>query len=65
MSGGVCGPRYEMEHRATARHIFCVKLGDSDTITHRKLQQAFGDDATSRAHSLSLAQYVLKRQNPY
>jgi hypothetical protein len=27
----------------------CFKLGDSATTTHRKLQQAFGDDAMSRA----------------
>ena len=28
---------------------FCVKLGDSATTTHGKLQQAFGDDAMSSA----------------
>jgi len=29
----------------------CVKLGDSATTTHGKLQQAFGDDAVSRAQA--------------
>ena len=29
----------------------CVKLGDSATTTHGKLQQAFGDDAMSRAQA--------------
>jgi len=29
--------------------LFCVKLGDSATTTHGKLQQAFGGDAMSRA----------------
>ena len=29
--------------------FFCAKLGDSATRTHGKLQQAFGDDAISRA----------------
>jgi len=29
--------------------FFCVKIGDSATRTHGKLQQAFGDDAMSRA----------------
>jgi len=27
----------------------CVKLGDNVTTTHGKIQQAFGDDAMSRA----------------
>ena len=31
--------------------FFCVKLGDSATATHGKLQQAFGDDAMSRAQA--------------
>jgi len=31
--------------------FFCVKLGDSATKTHGKLQQAFGDDAMSRAQA--------------
>jgi len=30
---------------------FCVKLGDSATTTHGKLQQAFGDDAMSSAQA--------------
>ena len=54
-SGGVCEPRHEnesMEHRAAVCHLFiCVKLGDSATITNGKLQQAFGDDAMSRAQT--------------
>ena len=29
--------------------LFCAKLGDNATTTHGKLQQAFGDDTTSRA----------------
>ena len=51
MSGGVCEPRHEngtTVHRAAVCHLlFCVKLGDSATITHGKLQQALGDDAMS------------------
>jgi len=31
--------------------LFCVKLGDSATTAHEKLQQAFGDDAMSRAQT--------------
>ena len=31
--------------------FFCVKLGDRDTTAHGKLQQAFGDDAMSRAQA--------------
>ena len=31
--------------------FFCVKLGDSATTTHGELQQAFGDDAMSRAQA--------------
>ena len=31
--------------------FFCVKLDDSATTTHGKLQQAFGDNAMSRAQS--------------
>jgi len=31
--------------------FFCVKLGDSATTTHGKLQQVFGDDALSRAQA--------------
>jgi len=37
-----------MEH-CSAVSLFCVKFGASATTTHGKLQQAFGDDATSRA----------------
>jgi hypothetical protein len=40
------------EHRAAVCHLFCVKIGDSATTTHGKLQQAFGDDAMSRAQAL-------------
>jgi hypothetical protein len=31
--------------------LFCVKLGDNATTTHGKLQQAFGDDAMSKAQA--------------
>jgi len=31
--------------------FFCVKLGDSATTTHGKLQQAFGDDPLSTAQA--------------
>jgi len=46
----------EMEARNIAQRyaIFlcvCVKLGDIATTTHGKLQQAFGDDAMSRAQA--------------
>jgi hypothetical protein len=39
-----------MEERNIAQRYaicLCVKLGDSPTITHGKLQQNFGDDAMS------------------
>jgi len=51
VSRRVCEPRHEngsTEHRAAVCHLFCVKLGDSATTTHGKLQHAFGDDAMSR-----------------
>jgi len=53
MSGGVCETRHEngtTVHRAAVCHLFflLVKLGDSATTTHGKLQQALGDDAMSR-----------------
>jgi hypothetical protein len=58
MSGGVCEPRHDngsTEHHAVVFQLFFfflrVKLGDSFTTTHGKLQQAFGDDATSRAQA--------------
>jgi hypothetical protein len=56
MSGGVCEPRHESgskEHRAAVCHLlfFCVKLSDSATTTHGKLQKTFGDDARSRAQA--------------
>ena len=54
MSRRVCEPHHEngsMEHRAGLCHLFCVKLGDSATTTREKLQQAFGDDAMSRAQA--------------
>jgi len=44
-----------MEARNIAQRyamLFCVKFGDCVTITHGKLQQAFGDDAMSRAQAL-------------
>jgi hypothetical protein len=43
-----------MEARNIAQRyaiLFCVKLGDSVTTTHGKLQQAFGDDTMSRAQA--------------
>jgi hypothetical protein len=54
MSGGVCEPRHEngrTEHRAALCQFFCVKLGNSATKTHEKLQQVFGDDAMSRTQA--------------
>ena len=63
MSGGVCEPRHEngtTVHRAVVCHLFlCVKLGDSATTTHGKLQQTLGDDAMSREQE-SLAEPLLK-----
>ena len=44
----------KMEARNIAQRyaiLFCVKLGDSATRTHGKLQQVFGDDAMSRAQT--------------
>jgi hypothetical protein len=41
-----------MEARNIAqRHAFFVKFGDNAITTHGKLQQAFGDDAGSRAQA--------------
>jgi len=43
-----------MEARNIAQQyaiFFCVKLGDIATTTHGQLQQAFGDDAMSRAQA--------------
>jgi DNA polymerase III epsilon subunit-like protein len=54
VSRRVCEPRHgngSTKHRAALCHLFCVKLGDSATTTHGKLQQAFGDDAMSRAQA--------------
>jgi len=55
MSGGVCEPCHgkgSTERRAEVCHFLCVKLDDSAaTTTHGKLQQAFGDDAMSRAQA--------------
>jgi len=41
--------------------LFCVKLGDSAT-THGKLQQAFGDDAMSRAQAFHWHKMFLKAE---
>jgi len=45
----------EMEARNIAQrnvcHIFYANLGDNVITTHGKLQQAFGDDAMSRAQA--------------
>jgi hypothetical protein len=55
MSEGVCEPRHEngsTEHRAAVCYLFlCAELGDYATTTHGKLQQAFGNDAMSRAQA--------------
>jgi hypothetical protein len=54
MSGGVCEPSHEngsAEHRTAVCHLFCVKLGDSATTTHAKLQQAFEGYALSTAQA--------------
>jgi hypothetical protein len=54
VSRRVCEPRHEndnTEYRSAVYHFFCVKLGDSATIALGKLQQAFGDDAMSRAQA--------------
>ena len=42
--------------------FFCVKLSDSATTTHGKLQQAFGDDAMSRAQAFRWPKYFLKAE---
>ena len=63
---GVCEPRHEngsMVHRAAAYHLFFVrvKLADSANTARGKLQQAFGNDAMSRAQAfLSLSEPLLK-----
>jgi len=44
----------EMEAQNIAQQyaiLFCVKLSDNATTTHGKLQQAFGDEAMSRAQA--------------
>jgi hypothetical protein len=44
----------EMAAQNITKHyaiFFCVKLGGNVTTTHGKLQQAFGDDAVSRAQT--------------
>jgi hypothetical protein len=42
--------------------FFCVKLGDNATTTNGKLQQAFGDDAISRAHAFAGTECFLKAE---
>jgi len=54
VSRRVCEPRHEngsTEYRSAVCHLFCVKLGNSVTTKHEKLQQAFGDDAMSIAQA--------------
>jgi hypothetical protein len=54
MSGGVREHRHESgstEHRAAVCHLLCVKLGDNASTTRGQLQQAFRDDAMSRAQA--------------
>ena len=47
-----------MEHpAAVCMPLLCVKLSDSATTTHGKIQQAFGDHAVSTARP-SLAQNI-------
>ena len=46
-----CHGNGSKEYRAALCHLLCVKLRDSATTTHGKLQQAFGDDAMSRAQA--------------
>jgi hypothetical protein len=46
-----CRGNGSTEHRAAVRHLFCAKLGDIAATAHGKLQQTFGDDATSRAQA--------------
>ena len=45
----------KMEARNIAQRYvifsFCVQVGDNATTTHGKLQQAFGDDAMSKAQA--------------
>jgi len=41
---------------------FCVKLGDNATTTHEKLQQAFGDDAMSKAQAFRWQKFFLKAE---
>jgi hypothetical protein len=69
MSGGVCEPRHEngsTEQRATVFNnfffFFFVKLGDSATTTHGKLQQAFGDDAMSKHNPFAGTKCFLKAE---
>ena len=55
----------KMEARNTAQWyaiFICVKLGDSATTTHGKLQQAFGDDAMSRAQAFRWNRCFLKAE---
>lgn len=40
-----------MEYRAVVCRHFCVKLDENATTTHGNLQQAFGDNAMSRAQA--------------
>jgi len=44
-----CSGNGSTEHRAAVCHLFCAKLGDIATAIHGKHQQAFWDDAMSRA----------------
>ena len=57
----------KMEARNIAQRyaifFFCVKLGDSATTTHGKLEQAFGDDAMSRAQDFRWHKIFSERRN--
>jgi len=45
--------------------FFYVKLGDSATTRHGKLQQNFGDDAMSRAQAFRCTKCFLKAEPPF
>jgi hypothetical protein len=64
MSEHVCEPcrgNGSKEHRTSVCHLVCVKLGDSAT-THGKVQQAFEDNAASRAEAFHWHKMFLKAE---
>jgi hypothetical protein len=55
----------EMEAPNITQHyaiFFYVTLGDTATTTHGKLQQAFGDDAMSRAQAFCWCKMFSERR---